>query len=362
MEVIVVSDGKKGHVNQSLALAELLGAQCIQVLTQKRLEPMRDFMSRLFSFVLSPRDYPSSWRKSIMRRCIGITSLPKLNNPSERPVVIATGTLTSVASLALAGEMGARTLHVLSPSFVPFRLFDAVVLPQHDVSRKPQPNVLTLPIALGPVGGKNVDDSLDEMKRRLGASDIAQGSYVAVLIGGDSAHYIMDEARLLSAFEKLAELAKQNSLRILLTTSRRTPDAVEKRLQSFVETNPSLFAFCVWGRTDKFNPIPAFLELAKAVVVTEESVSMVSEAVLAGHKPLIITLERRDRSRKFPRFYAFLEERSLVRKLPLDERWDDAWTAALKVPRQNRTELADSIGLPQVIAELRKLLKLESAA
>jgi uncharacterized protein len=362
MEVIVVSDGKKGHVNQSLALAELLGAQCIQVLTQKRLEPARDFMSRFFSFALSPRNYPSSWRRSIMRRCIGIASLPKLNNPSEKPVIIATGTLTSVASLALSGEMGARTLHVLSPSFVPFRLFDAVVLPQHDVSRKPQPSVLTLPIALGPVGGKNVEESLDEMKRRLGGNEIAQGNYIAVLIGGDSAHYVMDETKLVAVVEKLMVLARQSSLRILLTTSRRTPEVIENKLQSLADVNAEVFAFCVWGRTDKFNPIPAYLELAKAVVVTEESVSMVSEAVLAGHKPLIIQLERRDRSRKFPRFYAFLEERNLVRKLPMDGSWDEVCNSALNTPRQNRAELAESIGLPQVITELRKLLKLESAA
>ena len=362
MEVIVVSDGKKGHVNQSLALAELLGAQCIQVLTQKHLEPVCDFLARFFSPVLSPRDYPSSWRRSIMRRCIGVTSLPKLNNPGEKPVVIATGTLTAVASLALAGELGARILHVLSPSFVPYKLFDAVVLPQHDVSRKPRGNVLTLPIALGPVGGKNVDESLDEMKRRLGVNEIAPGDCIAVLIGGDSAHYIMEETKLVAAVERLAELAKQRSLHILLTTSRRTPEAIENQLQSLVNANDEVFAFCVWGRTDKFNPIPAFLELAQAVVVTEESVSMVSEAVLAGHRPFIIPLERRDHSRKFPRFYSFLEERSLVRKLPLEGRRDDAWNAALKIPRQNRTELAESIGLPQVIAELRKLLKLEDAA
>lgn len=362
MEVIVVSDGKKGHVNQSMALAELLGAQHIQVLTQQRLEPVCDFLARFFSFAFSPRNYPSSWRKGILRKCIGLTSMPKLSNPGEKPVVIATGTLTAAASLAIAGELGARTLHILSPSFVPFRLFDAVVLPQHDLNRMAQGNVLTLPIALGPVGGKNVEDSLDEMKRRQGVNEVAQSNYVAVLIGGDSAHYVMGEAKLVAGVEKLAELARQRSLRILLTTSRRTPETIEQRLQSLANADADLFAFCVWGRTDKFNPIPAYLELAKAVVVTEESVSMVSEAVLAGHKPLIIPLERRDRSRKFPRFYAFLKERRLVRKLPLDGSWDEAWDTALSTLRQSRTELAESIGLPQVIAELRKLLKLESAA
>ncbi len=361
MEVIVISDGKKGHVNQSLALAELLGAQCIHVLTLKRLETTRDFLARLFSFALSPKNYPSSWRRSIMRRCVGIASLPKLNNPGEKPVVIATGTLSSVASLALAGEMGARTLHILSPSFVPYRLFDAVVLPQHDLNRKPQPNVLALPIALGPVGGKSVENSLDEMKRRLGADSIPSGDYIAVLIGGDSAHYEMKETSIVAAIEKLVALARKSSALILLTTSRRTPSSIESRLQAIAHANSESFAFCVWGKTDQYNPIPAFLDLAKAVAVTEESVSMVSEAVLAGHQPLIIPVASRGRSRKFTRFYSFLEERELVRKLPFEGSWEEQWDASLSILRQSQPEISESIGLPQVISKLQKLLKLEKS-
>jgi mitochondrial fission protein ELM1 len=290
MNAIVVSDGKKGHVNQSLAFAELLGAQSVQVLPIKHGDLTPDFIMRLCSIALSPRQYPPAWRWRALKHYFG--EVKPAAAPGEA-LIISAGTLTSAPALALSAELGTRSLHILMPSFVPFRCHDAIVLPQHDLTRKPARNVVALPIALGPVGGKSLEDSLAEMKRRMGADTLPKQECIAVLIGGESAHYHMVESEVLGNLQKLAEFARANGVHIFLTTSRRTPASVESGIKSLVQAHAGAFAFCVWGRADAYNPIPAFLELARAVVVTEESVSMVSEAVLGGHRPLILPLERR---------------------------------------------------------------------
>jgi mitochondrial fission protein ELM1 len=220
MNAIVVSDGKKGHVNQSLAFAELLGAQSVQVLPIKHGDLTPDFIMRLCSIALSPRQYPPAWRWRALKHYFG--EVKPAAAPGEA-LIISAGTLTSAPALALSAELGTRSLHILMPSFVPFRCHDAIVLPQHDLTRKPARNVVALPIALGPVGGKSLEDSLAEMKRRMGADTLPKQECIAALIGGESAHYHMVESEVLGNLQKLAEFARANGVHIFLTTSRRTP-------------------------------------------------------------------------------------------------------------------------------------------
>jgi mitochondrial fission protein ELM1 len=351
MDAIVVSDGKKGHVNQSLAFAELLGAHDTSVHTIKKNSLTPDFIMRLLSCLLSPRSYPSPWRKRAVKHYFG--DMPIAATPTADTLIISAGTLTAVPALLLAAEYRARGMHILMPSFVPFRSFDAVVLPQHDIAGKPPRNVIALPIALGPVGGRSLEDSLAEMNRRLSPAGAPLGECMAVLIGGESAHYHMAQDALLSRLGKLIEFAKASSLRLLLTTSRRTPAAIEDGIKVLAQASPGAFALCVWGRTDAYNPIPAFLEIARSVVVTEESVSMVSESILGGHCPFILPLERRDQVPKFPRFYKYLYGHGLAQQFPSKD-----MGALLQSPRRNREEVATSIDLPQALKRLRELLKL----
>ena len=154
MKAVVVSDGKKGHVNQSLAFAELL--ECSpQVLEIRPLPGVWEPASRFCSRLLSPARYPRRWISWVLRNAFGTVEPVREGDidSSERPLVISAGTTTAIPALALARRLGGRTLHILGPTFVPPHLFDVLVLPRHDLQGRIPPNVLALPVALGPVGG-----------------------------------------------------------------------------------------------------------------------------------------------------------------------------------------------------------------
>jgi mitochondrial fission protein ELM1 len=106
--------------------------------------------------------------------------------------------------------------------------------------------------------------------------------WIAVLVGGNSGPYAFDRA----AGERLARqagaLAEAKGGALLVTTSARTPAVTTKALAAGIAT-PNYFFRWQKGATE--NPYLAFLGLADEIVVTGDSMSMISEAAATG-KPV----------------------------------------------------------------------------
>ena len=108
--------------------------------------------------------------------------------------------------------------------------------------------------------------------------------FIAVLIGGDSGSYILDRTAGERLAEELDALAKAEGVTLLITTSRRTrPDAVEG-LRSRLQAPYVLYE---WKEDAAANPYFGFLGLADSIVVTGDSVSMITEACATG-KPVFL--------------------------------------------------------------------------
>lgn len=359
MRCVIVSDGKKGHVNQSVALAELLELPCLLV-SMKHLPGWYEPLSRLFSHVLSPRSYPAPWRRRVLALCFKPASVEQAKR--EVPgLVISAGTTAAVPALVLARELGVRSLHILRPSLMPARCFDALVLPLHDVPKRQPSNAVSLPLALGPTSGGALEESQTGLARRLGerAAKLQTCPQLAVLIGGDSLHHHIDPSGVLKYVRNLATFAAGRGAGILLTTSRRTPAELEEGLQRLAGEQPGVFTLCVWGRTDAYNPVPAFLEAASAVLVTADSISMISECILAGHRPLVFPVEAISAAAKLERFLGYVYERGFAERIRPDAFATGAWESALSVGRRPRGEVYNAIGLPRLATELRRRLGID---
>jgi mitochondrial fission protein ELM1 len=315
----VLSDGKAGGEAQSIGLAEALGL----VPEIKRIE------------VRAPWRWlpPAVWPNSLS------TLAPRGARPAPPwpEVLIACGRLTAAPALAVrrASHGASFTIQIQDAKIDP-RRFDLVVVPQHDRLRGA--NVLTTCGALNRVTPQRLAAAAARLAPQLAQLPRPR---IAVLIGGSSKAYRMTPRVVRDLAARLAALARDRGASLMVTASRRTGKANESVLRTGLAELPGVF----WdGRGE--NPYLGYLGLADAVVVTEDSVTMVSEAAATGKPVHVAGLE--GGSAKFRRFHAALQEAGVTR--PFSGRledWryeplDDAARIAAEVRR--RLELAGRRG------------------
>ncbi len=108
--------------------------------------------------------------------------------------------------------------------------------------------------------------------------------YLTLLIGGHSGPYTFDTRTACRLAHQTIELAKEMKASLLITSSARTPPAALDRIESSLSVPYQLFR---WSPQASHNPYMGYLGLADAIVVTGESISMLTEAC-ATAKPLYI--------------------------------------------------------------------------
>lgn len=172
-----------------------------------------------------------------------------------------------------------RLVHLGRPWAHP-RHFDLVVTtPQYRVPAAP--NVLENDLPLHLVTPARLEDAAAEWKDRLAG---LPRPYLALLVGGDSGPVVFDRRAGLCLGGEASSMVLADGGSLLITTSARTPAAVVDALRRSAVA-PTYFYR--WSPNDPDNPYFGFLGLADRLIVTGESVSMLTEACATG-KPVFI--------------------------------------------------------------------------
>ena len=119
---------------------------------------------------------------------------------------------------------------------------------------------------------------------------------VTVLLGGPNKAYRMSERLVERLGEDLAGLIERQNCGLAISASRRTGTAATAYLRQRLQGLPAIF----W-EGDGPNPYFGLLALADAILVTADSINMVSEASSTGKPVHVIALE--GGSAKFRRFH-----------------------------------------------------------
>ena len=187
--------------------------------------------------------------------------------PPWPDILITCGRRSAAVSVAVRRAARGRTftVHVQDPR-APAAHFDLVAPPAHDGLTGP--NVVATRAALHRVTPQKLAAAAAEWEPRLG------GLNVAVLLGGPtrSHRYTPDVAA------KLADGLANLDGPIAVTPSRRTGSEIVATLKA------RLPGAWFWDGSGA-NPYLGMLALARHIVVTEDSVSMISEAIATG-KPV----------------------------------------------------------------------------
>jgi mitochondrial fission protein ELM1 len=266
--VWVLEDPRAGTAAQALGIAERLGV------------PFRSIPLSWSGAARLAWPWPSLGGLTAEARAALLAAAAAAGpDPRWPELVLSAGRRAAPVARWLA-RRGARTVHCMRPGWGAGG-FDLLVIGQHD---SPRPGRNVLPI-LGACHRLS-PDALAEARQRWSAFESLPSPRVAFLAGGPVQGQGMDPALAAGLVPRILRHFPEAT--ILATTSRRTGAAAAAAIGTSLEGVPHrLFR---WGDTWP-NPYAGFLAWADAVVVTGDSVSMLSEACATGVPVLIATVE-----------------------------------------------------------------------
>lgn len=232
--------------------------------------------------------------------------------PPWPDVLIASGRLSVPASLYVRRRSSRDgkptfTIQIQDPVISPGN-FDLVIAPLHDELKGR--NVISTIGALHRVTAEALARESGKLAPRIAG---LKPPFVGALVGGPNSAYRFGEPETAELARRLRQLAEKMGASLLVTPSRRTGKGNIRILQSVLD---GVAAF-VWDGQGE-NPYFGILGLSDFLVVTADSVNMISEACASG-KPVFI-YDLPGGSHKAARFQSALIARGIVRKfaIPLE--------------------------------------------
>ena len=277
-KILILTDGKAGHENQSKAFARALGYD-FEIKEIHFKGAVWKALSYLF-------DHLGLHTLSLYQG-----SLPDLHADDGYVAVLGTGSGTFYAAKTIARQLGVKCGVVLYPRGYKIATFDCILAPAFD-QPPPASNVIEIPANLVANDATFYENGTAAFRAKY-AYDATRPA-VGVIIGGPNKCSTMTADWMRDELTKL--FADTPDCEHWVTTSRRTPAEVE----AVVDTFP--FDYKLLYSKDHFNPIPAFVSLAKVLYVTAESTGMLSEACTFGTAEVRVLDNLNPGPHKFRRF------------------------------------------------------------
>lgn len=302
-KALILTDGKPGHENQSIALCRHLGLEhekasvAYPSKAAKALSYLFDrlgiYTDKLFQVSSLP---PTSFVAAASRQ-----PLPSAVEfqVSSFNLLISAGSTSFYPNKVIARKLGIPNVAILNPQgYRPD--FDAILCPACDHPPK-LPNITELPLNLCAADPVFFEEKASEFEKKHAQEKPAAG----FIIGGPNAVSEIDPEGLKKQLEQAFALT--DGCERWVTTSRRTPKEIEQLAGSMP------FDYTLINSRDPYNPIPAFIQKCDRLFVTSDSASMVSEAASFGSARVEILMNRQTKTpNKFEELFQGLEKLNAI--------------------------------------------------
>lgn len=308
MNVVIIKDNKPGHYNQTegllIQLKEIysdINIEYIHIEIKSKLKRkvLRFMLNKLNSFFYTKDNfkYLSIFFKKY--------SLP-VNNPD---LIISTGGNTSNFNAWLAEAYSCKNILNGALRGLNEELFTYITT-VIDLGYKNQiildvaPNLITK------------DKLIFESNKFLNEKGLnSNKKYYTLLIGGNGSGYSFDDEFYSKLIKSVKEISLKENVSWLITTSRRTSIEAEKKLQAELKGVSDYFV--AYNQKEEKVLLP-FLGLSEKIFVTEESASMISEAISSSKPVFTIRPKKVNSDKNYRKILQKFEEENLCKSINLD--------------------------------------------
>ncbi len=275
MNILIIKDDKPGHYNQTegllLSLKTLYPHAKIEYIVVAIRSKLSRKILRLF-INYYPSFFKSFSHTKYLHYFYRLFGLPQ-NKPD---IIISTGGNTAALNAWFALLYNSKNILNGALRGLKEERFTCITT----VIDLGYTNQVILEMAPNTITEQTLEDQKNLFLKKTSLS--VNQTYFTLLIGGDGSGYIYNESfyRMLASFVETT--AQKYNVKWLITTSRRTPKDIEEKLAKKLE--PVSAYFVAYHQNSEKVLLP-FLALGSSIFVTEESSSMISEAISAN-KPV----------------------------------------------------------------------------
>lgn len=314
-KIVILSDGKAGHFKQSEAVAAMLadfkefhGRPGLKFETETIPVAYRSAFHRSALFFLAFLMKP--WIQGRLRWLAPFLApeTRKAIESANADFVIAAGSGLAPIQRLLVQETGAKAIVIMNPPF-PYSLtdYDLAIVPAHDSGKVPKRVFRSV---IMPSGFKRPDRGADAEQLREKLGQEAQPK-VAVFLGGATRGYDLTVADM-EKFCMILRRTCRGAGDYMVTTSRRTSSSAERFLKNTLSHDPACRFLVIANEENPPYAAGGMMELAELLIVTEDSLAMISEAVGTGKRVIVLSLGEGELPKKHYRFHQILNQRGLV--------------------------------------------------
>ena len=272
--ILIISDGKPGHLNQSIAFCKIKDVS-YDILEVK----FKSKYHKALSYFFDKLGYYTDFLFDDYKKYYG----------DFYDAVISAGSGTYYFNKYISKKYNKKAIALMLPKSYNYKDFYYIIAQEHDNPVR-QDNILTLPLNLSFPKEKGCVKKIEDKKS------------LAIIIGGDNDAFDMEHElikdELDDIFEKYPDYLKY------ITTSRRTSKEIENLINEYK------FDYkLIYSEEPNINPIGDFIAVCDEFFITTDSTSMLSE-VRANSNAIIniVDLDSKKENTKYHRLVKIIED------------------------------------------------------
>jgi len=294
--VLVLIDGKAGHLNQAMGVAEMieealgsrLQARGVEEKPIVKIHAAEIKFKNIFTKVfLSLAGIFASARCQGCLRCVKFCltkeSFENIKN-KYADIIISCGSSTVAANIFLKYENNARNAVIMKPGLGHGKKIDLIILPSHDAGGNIKHNVLITEGAPNRITQK----SMEEAANRLPAPG-SRLKGIGVLIGGDAKGFKLKKEDVEKVISGVIKICEEKDLDVFISTSRRTSQEIDRLLKEKFSDNKRCKLLIIANEKNIEGAVAGIFGLSDIIVTSPESMSMVSEAASSGKHVIVFS-------------------------------------------------------------------------
>jgi len=320
--VLVLADGKAGHLNQAIGVAEMvedaLGSRLkARAIEEKPIVKIQvidvKFKNKFMKIILNLSSVFASRRCQgclrCLKFCLAKESFEAVKN-KYADIIISCGASTVPANIFLKYENNAKNVVIMKPGLARSKKIDLIILPHHDCTHN-RSNILIIEGAPNRIRVAN-----DERR--------ATNNGIGLLIGGDAKGFRLKKEDVEKVIGEVIKISEEKNIDILVSTSRRTSPEVDRLLKEKLSDNKRCKLLIIANEKNIDGTIANIFGLSDVLIVSPESVSMISEAASSGKNVIVFgeKLKVKGGEGKYMRMVLNLERHGYIKTAEPDEIYD----------------------------------------